>query len=151
MFVIKKNGEKQKFDKKKIIAGLIRAGAGKYSKEIANKVAKKLKGKKQVKSSRLREEVISELHLYDEKKVPDFVNFKKAIRHLSSHEAFLENRLQDLVGNCGKVEGVYGGFRITVTKPNDFDYCGVLKEILAKSGLHIIVELRGNKLVIIAR
>ena len=151
MIVIKKSGKKQKFDKKKIVAGLIRSGAGKYAGEIAGKVAKKLKGKKKIKSSRLREEVINELHLYDEKKVPDFVNFKKAIRHLSSHEAFLENRLRDLAGNCGKVEGVYGGFKITVMRPNDFDYCGVLKEILIKSGLHIIVELRRGKLVIIAR
>ena len=49
------------------------------------------------------------------------------------------------------MEGVYGGFRITVKKPDDFDYCGVLSEILRSSRFSVNVEMRDGLLVINAR
>ena len=63
---------------------------------------------------------------------------------------FLENRLSGLVGKFGDMEEVYGGLRITVKNDREFDYHGVLMEILECRGMAVAVELHDNKIVIVA-
>ncbi|MEM4554754.1 MAG: ATP cone domain-containing protein [Candidatus Anstonellaceae archaeon] len=151
MKVIKRDGRLQDFDPKKIEAALIRSGEKKHAKRIAQKVAKKLKGKDQVPSTTIRELVISELQACEECKAENFINFRKAVRKLSSQDEYLENRIRDLTGKNGNVEGVYGGFRITITNPDDFDFCGIFLELLKTSKFSISVEMQDEKIVIIAR
>lgn len=151
MKVLKKSGKIQDFDEKKIVSALIRSGEKKHAKKIASKVAKKLKRREEVPSAHVREEVIRELQACRECKVENFANFQKTIRNLSKGEEFLENRLRSIVGKCGKVEGVYGGFKITVLDEKEFDYCGVLREILGTSKLNVAVSLLDHEIVINAR
>ncbi|MCX8198228.1 MAG: ATP cone domain-containing protein [Candidatus Micrarchaeota archaeon] len=151
MRVIKKDGRVQDFDVKKIERALVRSGEKKHAKRIAKLVEKKLEGKEEVASSIIREMVIKELQACKECKAENFANFQKTIRKLSSQEEYLENRLRDLAGEDGVVEGVYGGFRITVKNPDGFDYCGVLMEILKTSKFSINVEMRDGFIVINAR
>ncbi|MCX8197117.1 MAG: ATP cone domain-containing protein [Candidatus Micrarchaeota archaeon] len=151
MKVIKKDGRIQEFDVKKIESALIRSGEKKHAKRIANEVAKKLKGKEQVQSSLIRELVIAELQACKECRAENFINFRKVVRKLSSQDEYLENRIRDLVGADGKVEGVYGGFRIRVDDPDDFDFCGVFMELLRTSKFSVSVEMQDGRIVIVAR
>lgn len=151
MRVIKRDGRLQEFDRKKIAAALERSGEKKHARRISEKVERKMRGKKEVPTSIVREAVIKELQACKECKAHNFANFQKTIRKLSSRDDFLENRIRDLVGKNGLVEGVYGGYRITVKKPDDFDYCGVLSEILGSSRFSVNVEMRDGLLVINAR
>jgi len=151
MKVIKRDGRLQGFDRKKIAAALERSGEKKHAKRIAELVEKKMRGKKEIPTSIVREAVIKELQACKECKAHNFANFQKTIRNLSSRDDVLENRIRDLVGKTGLVEGVYGGFRITVKKNDDFDYCGVFQEILGRSRLSVNVEIREKCIVIVAR
>ncbi len=151
MKVIKRDGRLQDFDGKKIEVALLRSGEKKHARRIAEKVWRKLRGKKEVPSSIIRENVIKELQSCKECKAHNFSGFRKTIRKLSSMDDQLENRIRDLVGKNGTVEGVYGGFKITVKKPDEFDYCGVLVEILKSSKFNVNVELQDGFLLINAR
>jgi len=151
MEVIKKDGRIEEFNKKKIEAALLRCGEKKYAKKIANEIEKKLKGIKKVQSSLIREYVIKELQKTNEESLKNFISFQKTIRKLSKQEDYLENRLRDLVGEFGIVEGVYGGFRITVKKPEKFDYFGVFSEILKNSNLSVSLELKDGYIIIYAK
>lgn len=46
---------------------------------------------------------------------------------------FTENKLKELIGVTGILESVYGGFHITVTHEKNFDFPGVLRELLSCS------------------
>ncbi|MCX8175536.1 MAG: ATP cone domain-containing protein [Candidatus Micrarchaeota archaeon] len=151
MKVIKKDGRLQEFDRKKIEIAIARSGEKKHARRIAQKVERRLRGRNEVPTSVIRDLVIAELQACKECKAENFANFRKAIRQLSSRDEYLENRIRDLVGKNGVVEGVYGGFRITVKKPDEFDYCGVLMEILKTSKFSVNIEMREGLLVINAR
>lgn len=151
MKVVKKDGKMQDFDEKKIASALARSGEKKHAERIAKKVARKLRGKREIHSSVVREEVIRELQSCKECRVENFANFQKAIRNLSKGDDVLENRIRSIVGKCGRVEGVYGGFRITVLNEKEFDYYGVLHEILGSSKFIVTAELVDRSIVISAR
>ncbi|MCX8195247.1 MAG: ATP cone domain-containing protein [Candidatus Micrarchaeota archaeon] len=151
MIVVKKDGRREEFDKKKIEGSLIRAGAGKLCKSISAKVSKKFKNRAEVSSGEIRREIVKHLQRADRRLADEFENFKKVIRRISLSDDDLENQLRTLIGSSGQVEPYYGGFRIIVRKEKEFDFAGVFLEILTKSKMSVTVEIADGKLTIIAR
>lgn len=148
--VVKRNGSRQKFDKKKIEEALGRAGMKKGAGKIASSVAKKVAGEKEIYSGLIRNLVAAELQALDKKLAESYSSFRKAVRKLTEGEVFLENRLAHIVGKHGEVKCVYGGFHIDITDPELFDYRGVLMELLnAKHSVR--VELAEGKLRIVTK
>jgi len=148
--VIKRDGRKEKYDRKKIENALKRAGLKKGISKIVAAVEKNLSRKKEVESSFIRELILRELQAMDAEIARSFGNFKKVMRAVSGGELFLENRLMQLIGKSGEIKSVYGGFHIIVTKPEVFDYTGVFNELL-KANQHICVEKTNGKIKIIAK
>jgi len=148
--VIKKDGRKEKFDKKKIERALGRAGMGEGAGKVASSVAKKVSRKKEVHSGSIRDLVASELHSLDKRLAECYLGFRKAVRKLTEGEVFLENRLAQIAGKHGKVKCVYGGFHINITDPESFDYKGVFMELL-NSKHTVRVELVEGKLRIVTK
>ncbi len=150
VLVVKKDGRVERFDKNKMENAISRAGAPSLAKEIAANVEKTVSKRKQVQSSELREMAIKQLQEKDDETAKKFTGFQKAARKLSSRDDFIENRLDELVGNRGKVECVYGGFHITVTKPESFDFRGVFLELL-NANQSISIEKENGHLKIITK
>ncbi len=149
MNVVKRNGDKEKFNKKKIADGIAKAGFPKLGEKISKIVVKELKAKEEVNTNEIREIVVRELQKEGEKTASQFASFKEGLRALSQNEEFLENRLKSLVGNSGELRSLYGGFEILI-KETGFDYAGVFKELL-NLNLSVTVEQRGEKIAIIAK
>lgn len=80
MNVMKKNGTLEAFDKSKIMAGCMRAGA---SEAVANKVADAVaeKVKDGIKTSKIGEMVIAELKKMDKKTASEFEIFFMEAMH----------------------------------------------------------------------
>jgi hypothetical protein len=56
-----------------------------------------------------------------------------------------ETRLKKMVKETGKVQSVYGGYEITVTKPNLFPWHKVIRELL-EIGQEVWVNKKEGKL-----
>lgn len=148
--VVKKDGRRQKFDRRKIERALSRAGVRKGAERIASSIEKRLAGKSEVSSGTIREMVASELQALDRRLEEAYLNFRKAVRKLTQGEQFLENRLAEIVGENGEVKCVYGGFHIYIRNPDMFDYSGVFHELLAAK--HTVrVELSEGRLRIVTK
>jgi len=148
--VIKMDGRKEKYNRKKMENALKRAGLKKGIAKIVAAVERKLSRKKEVESSFIRELLLRELQAIDAETARSFENFKKVMRAVSSGELFLENRLAQLIGKNGEIKSVYGGFHIIVTRPEGFDYTGVFNELL-NANQHICIERENGKIKIIAK
>jgi len=150
MIVIKQDGRRQAFERRKLETGMLRAGVPeKEAGRIAKMVESEINGD-EIPSGHLRDRVVRHLHELGPHHAKNFSEFQKTVRRMVQGETDVENRLRQLVGETGTVQAVYGGFHIRVRKEDEFDWVGVLRT-LVKAGLNIGVEVRDEKLIIVCK
>jgi hypothetical protein len=152
--VRKRTGKLEKFSKQKLQRSLERAGAPrKAAREIAARLARRAAGAKgAVSSERLREWAAEALHEAHEHVARAYKEFKKAEARVgleSTPKGDVVDRLRVLTGRAGQVMGAYGGFEVRVTDPEDFNWSGVLHEML-RYEYDVWVELRDGALTVLA-
>ena len=82
--VIKKDGDKEKFIKEKIVVSAVKSGASlKIARDIADKIEKHPKD--EIKTSEIRKSVLDELTLHNPDLPKRWLNYDKNIKRLYRH------------------------------------------------------------------